>query len=291
MPVQVYDLSIPPFQIRLETDISLVSDSIEKLYSKENLLIGNENQFFDFHIKVTTPTLYRKYFRPQAQFFSDGKAPFKPLPISQAYPFFEWGLNWCIASYTYQYLILHAAVIEKNNQAIILPGKPGAGKSTLCAALVCSGWRLLSDEMAVIDLQTLELLPVVRPVSLKNESIEIISEFAPDAEFGDTFFDTAKGVVSHLKPPEESMKNNRRRAKAHTIIFPQFTSQADMKLTKKSRAETVLELARNSFNYSVLGQQGFDVLCELVTEINCFEFEYSSLDEAIKQFETLIEKK
>ncbi|WP_214657301.1 hypothetical protein [methane-oxidizing endosymbiont of Gigantopelta aegis] len=74
-----------------------MSDSIEKLYSKHNFLIEDKNQFFDFHIKVAAPTVYRKYFRPQAQFYCDGKAPFKPLPISQAYPFFEWGLNWCIA--------------------------------------------------------------------------------------------------------------------------------------------------------------------------------------------------
>jgi predicted ATPase len=30
---------------------------------------------------------------------------------------------------------------------VILPAPPGSGKSTLCAALVTRGWRLLSDEL------------------------------------------------------------------------------------------------------------------------------------------------
>jgi predicted ATPase len=47
--------------------------------------------------------------------------------------------------------MLHAAVVEKNGKALILPALPGSGKSTLSAALAMNGWRFLSDEFTMIS--------------------------------------------------------------------------------------------------------------------------------------------
>lgn len=285
--MEAFSLSIPPFDIKLETDIDTVMSSITVLYQQATDTCQDGNSFYDFHIRISSPTCIRKFLKPQAQFFIDGRTPFNPLPLSQAYPFFEWGLNWCIATHVYQYLLLHAAVVEKNNKALILPGQPGAGKSTLCAALVNSGWRLLSDEMAVIDPDTLELIPVVRPVSLKNESIDIIADLFPSVEIGQRFFDTAKGTVAHMKPPSESIRDNRLRSRINWIVFPQFYPERGKELRRKAKGETVLELAKNSFNYAVLGGKAFDMLCDMVEFSQCFTFEYGRLEEALMVFDSL----
>ncbi len=283
----MFYISIPPFDVQLETDIPAVINSINHMYQYALKPVEDTEKFSDFHIRIASPSSIRKYYRPQVQFYIDGKTPFKPLPLSQAFPFFEWGLNWCIASHTYQYLLLHAAVVEKGNQALILPGYPGAGKSTLCAALVSSGWRLLSDEMAVIDTKTLELIPVVRPISLKNESINVISESFSNAEFGESFLDTAKGTVSHMKPPKQSFIQRNQRVQLKWVVFPRYLATQSTLLTEKEKGETLIELAENSFNYNVLGSQGFNVLCDLVASARCYKFEYSCLDEAIDLFQTL----
>ncbi|TXL12561.1 hypothetical protein BMR05_15020 [Methylococcaceae bacterium HT4] len=83
-------------------------------------------------------------------------------------------MNWCISSQLNTYLIIHAAVIEKSGYAVIMPAPPGSGKSTLTASLIQEGWRLLSDELTIIDVQNACVVPFPRPVSLKNESIDII---------------------------------------------------------------------------------------------------------------------
>ena len=106
---------------------------------------------------------------------------FNPLPAEQAFPLLEWGLNWCVATQCHQYLILHAAVLERGGRALIMPAPPGSGKSTLCAALVARGWRLFSDELALIEIGGGQIVPLPRPISLKNESIDrIISGFWPE---------------------------------------------------------------------------------------------------------------
>src|SRR3546814_5884714 len=55
---------------------------------------------------------------------------------------------------------------------IFLPGAPGSGKSTLTACLVHNGWRLLSDEIALVSLQDGGLTALARSISLKNRRSE-----------------------------------------------------------------------------------------------------------------------
>lgn len=115
----------------------------------------------------------------------------------------EWGLNWCVSMHAHHYLIIHAAVVEKNGLAAILPAPPGSGKSTLTAGLVLSGWRLLSDELTLIDRRTGLLHALPRPVSLKNQSIDVIRQFNPEAFINRVSHDTSKGSVAHMRPPRQ----------------------------------------------------------------------------------------
>ena len=80
----------------------------------------------------------------------------------------EAGLNWCIGNLAHQYLVIHSATLERGGRALLMPAPPGSGKSTLCAALITRGWRLLSDEFALVDPATGLLVPVPRPVALKG---------------------------------------------------------------------------------------------------------------------------
>ena len=280
-------IQIGPFIVRLDTSIKAVVESVYSLYSDYIFYEDVPSLFIDFYIRIDRPNLYRGYLRSQVQCYIDGNTPFKPLPYEQAFPFFEWGLNWVIASHVHYYLLVHAAVVEKNGDVLILCGKPGAGKSTLCAALASRGWRLFSDEMAVIDLKTNELIPCVRPISLKNQAIDIISEFSPSSIFGLSYKDTAKGTLSHMKPKKEWIEKADIRAVSKWVVFPQYKPDSATTLNSVAKGETVIELAKNSFNYNFLGAQGFNSLCALVDRSDCYRFEYSDLGEAIDTFDKL----
>ena len=282
-------LKIPPVTIRIQSPVAAVSRSIWQLYADYTMASLSAKQFADFHIRIARPVGLRYWYKPQALFYFDNRQPFKPLPYSQAFPFFEWGLNWCIAQHIYKFLIIHSAVVVKNDLALLLSGYPGAGKSTLCAALINRGWRLLSDEMAIVDLSNAQLLPLVRPVSLKNQAIDIIRQFAPRAQIGELFLDTAKGTVAHLKPPAESVTQCEKRATARWIVFPKYQDGAETRLVPVSKGRALLRLAENSFNYNVIGRQGFEVLCDLLEQCDSYDFCYSRLDEAVELFSELAE--
>jgi HprK-related kinase A len=273
------------FVIRLRSPIASVAEGIALLYADYPLL--EHCDFADFHVAVEQPRNLRRWFHPQANFIYDGLSHFHPLPAAQAFPMFEWGLNWCVSSRVHTYLILHAAVIEKNGRAAILPAPPGSGKSTLCAALVSRGWRLLSDELALIRPADTLLAPLPRPISLKNESIAVMRAYQAGAVMSEPVPDTTKGTVAHLKAPADSVRRAHELARPAWIVFPKYTAGAALSLAPIAPARAFMRVAENGFNYSVMGQQGFDTLGAVIDQSQCFDFTYSVLDEAIAAFDRL----
>lgn len=273
-----------PFTFRVRCPFADVVEELHRLYGQHPEASGD---FIDYHVWVGPPAGLRRWVRPQAIFRFDQATPFKPLPRAQALPMLEWGMNWVVANHAHQYLILHAASIEKDGRAAILPGPPGSGKSTLCAALVNRGWRLLSDELTLIDPADGSLLALARPINLKNESIGVIRNFVPDGVLSHPAHDTVKGTVALLKPPADSVRRVDQRARAGWIVLPEFQPGADAELSPRPRADSFIDLGRNAFNYSIHGKVGFRTLAEVIDASACFRFRYSRLDDAIAVFDRL----
>lgn len=274
-----------PLIFRVQTSLRDVAVSIHALYADFPCAIDAE--FSDYWISVRLPTNLRRWFRRQAEFVMDGELPFEALPRDQAPALFEWGMNWTIAASSHQWFTIHAAVIEAGGAAAILPAPPGSGKSTLCAALVLRGWRLLSDELTLLDPDSLAAHGLARPINIKNQSIDIIRAFAPTALWAPEVYDTKKGRVTHLAPPAESVMRMDEPASPRWIIFPRFVPDAAAELTPRSKSQTFIDLARNSFNYGTLGEAGFRVIAALLDRCDCYDFTYSKLDDAIEAFDYL----
>lgn len=278
-------LRIGPFGFRIKSSIDSLHQGLRGLYGEYPLL--EQDSFADFEVVIKPNGGLRRWWRPQVLFQFDGSQPFSPLPLTHAYPLLEWAMNWCVSMHVQQYLVLHAAVIEKNGFAMVLPAPPGSGKSTLCAGMIHRGWRLLSDEMALIALDGHSVAPFGRAVSLKNQSIDIIKGYAPDAVFSPTVHDTHKGSVALLKVPTEHVRRIPEPAIPRWIVFPKFAIGSQASLTSRSKGQSMLELGRNSFNYMVLGRTGFEGLSSLVDACECYDFQYSRLDDAVGIFDTL----
>jgi hypothetical protein len=278
-------LGVPPFATRVRSPLYTVARGIERLYGDFEVL--DPGTFADFHIALEPPRGPRRWIRPQVMFLFDGFAPFRPLPIDQAFPMFEWGLNWCIAAHAHSYLVIHAAVVERTGRAILMPAPPGSGKSTLCAGLVSRGWRLLSDELCLLDLESRRIRPLARPLNLKNRSIEVIRSFRPDAVMTEPVRDTTKGTVAHLKPPLESVQRAGEPAEPGWIVFPRYVAGGAAELTPLGKAPTLMRVIEQTFNYDILGARGFEAAGHLVDRCTCLEFSYGDLDEAVEVFASL----
>lgn len=282
--------------IRLATGsfVTCVTSRIERVAEGIGLLyadypLSEDERFADFYVNFRRPAGLRRWVRPQVRFDYDGMSPFQPLPLDQAFSMFEWSLNWCVSSRVHGCMVIHAAVVEKDGVAAILPAPPGSGKSTLCAALVSRGWRLLSDELTLVRLDDGRLEPLPRPISLKNGSIDLIRNYAPGAVFTPPVHDTAKGTIAHMKPPADSVRRAAEGARPALVVFPKYVAGAAPQLVPVPRARALLRVAENSFNYSLLGAAGFAACARLVESARTFDFSYSALDDAVAVFAQLVE--
>ena len=283
-------LSVGPFLVRLAGGVKGVPELLHQMYGEASLIDDPDNRLIDFHISMEPGRGLRRWWRPQAVFGTDATPPFTPFPQDHAFALFEWGLNWCIAMQAHQYLMFHSAVLERNGKAILLPAEPGSGKSTLCAALMLKGWRLLSDEFGLYRPESglIEALP--RPIPLKNESIGIIRAYSKDAVLGPVFKKTRKGDVAHLQPTRVSLLASDQPARPAFVVFPRYIAGAREMLHPFAKGRAFLKLSSNAFNYRLQGARGFDAVASLVDSCDTYYLEFSNLKRAVDRLRKLFDE-
>jgi HprK-related kinase A len=162
---------------------------------------------------------------------------------------------------------------------------PGSGKSTLTAALSQRGWRLLSDEFGAYDLAAECFRPLLKPVALKNESIEVIRALAPQARFGPSFDKTRKGTVAHMAATPDAVARRHEPARPGAFVLPRWEAGSPLRLDPLPVNRLFPTLAFNAFNYAVLGAASFRAATDLARRCPAWQLVYSDLDEALLAIE------
>lgn len=284
MPIKVFDLLLSPFSFRVSTSHPPLFQKLQHLYPASVLGDSDSKHLIDFEVTYDKPTLALS----SALAFRLGDKHFRFAEKDALIPTFEWGLNWCVGNYQSRYLCIHAAVLEKNGFSVVLPAPPGSGKSTLCAMLMFAGWRLLSDEHCLIDLDDGMIVPCVRPISLKNKSIQVVNQLYPSIEICHITKDTHKGTIGYVSPSNLSWQQSLLRVKPHLVVFPRYDKeQSVLSQQRLAQHEMFMQLAENSFNYSVLGAVGFETMAKFVTATTGYKICYNNGSHAIQMLEEL----
>jgi HprK-related kinase A len=212
---------------------------------------------------------------------------FGPVSADLAYTIFETALNWSIALSDVAPMFLHAAVLERDGRALILPAPSASGKSTLCAALAWRGWRLFSDEMAIFDFDSGDLRSNPRPVSLKNAAIDVVRAIEPRASISRTYRGTPKGDVAYMRPPPEAVARAQDTASPSLVVTPQYVAGAPTEVVRLHGREAFELLTANSVNYATMLRWGFDRIVGMVERCIVCRMTYSDLDAATEALDRL----
>jgi HprK-related kinase A len=265
--------------ICLQSDSASLAAQLSRVYA--NFEFRNAGEWADLHVKISRPRGPRRWIAPQVVFACDGVHPFEAFPADSPLPLLEWGGNWLIGQRLNDLLLLHAGAVERDGLALLLPALPGSGKSTLTAALSVSGWRLLSDEFGAYDPALGRFRALLKPIALKNASIDVIKRFAPEARMGPEFPKTRKGTVAHLGADAAAVARRHHMAAPGAVVLPRWVAGSAVKLEPLSADRLFSALAFNAFNYTVLGAVGFDAVMRLVRACPAWTLEYSDLAEAL----------
>lgn len=280
-------LRIGPFDFRLRVRVPGLAHALHSLYGAHPVL--DDERVFHGHVSLDEVRARWPGSPRRVRFRVDGRRPHEDRPIGHALAVLEWGLNLVIALRFHGWLLLHAAVLERDGRALVMPAMPGHGKTTLCAALAHRGWRLLSDEFGIVRPGSTDFVPLPRPMPLKNESIDVLRAFAPQAWFGPRIEGTMKGTISHLRAPADSVARANETARAAWVVFPRWNAGAGLSLEPVSLQDAFFSLATNAFNYELIGEPAFETVKSIAGESQRLRLRYSSLDQAVAALDALRE--
>lgn len=264
--------------IRVRSNAPVLAAQLQATYRHFPLI--TDGGWADLHVDIEKQTGPRRWLRPQVVFRCDARSPFDPFPADSPLPLLEWGANWLIGRRMNDHLLLHAGVVERQGLALVLPATPGSGKSTLSAALSLRGWRLLSDEFGALDTRTDRLRAVLKPVALKNQSIDVIRRWADDAALGPVFPETRKGAVAHLAADADAVARRHQTVPVGAIVLPRWVAGSPTRWQRLPADEGFRALAFNAFNYAVLGADAFQAVVRIVRRRPIWQLIYSDLQDA-----------
>ncbi len=271
------NLRIGPVAFRIGSAWRAPLDALARLYAAYP---APEDGLADFTVRLEPEKPWRRFLRPSVAIRGDYILPdAAPLALAHGLLAAEMGMNLQMALGQKNWLLLHAATVEKDGRALIMTGESGAGKSTLAALLGERGWRLMGDEFALLDMATGALLPFPRAVSLKNGAIRVMEAEVPADRFGPLLKDTPKGAIRHMRPNGAALTRMAEGAMPSLILFPRFGPAADVRGVGK--AEVFMRLTQASTNYVALGRRGFDALTRLVESNPALAIDYPDTDTAI----------
>lgn len=224
--------------------------------------------------RIGPPRPWRQWIRPQVEIAGDHTLPDTvPMALRHGVLALEMAMNMQVALGERRHLLLHASAVERDGQAVIMPGDSGSGKSTLAALLGENGWRLLADEFVMIDMASGMILPFPRAISLKNSAIpEMERRIADPARFGPRLSDTPKGALRHLRPDAQAIARMDQPARPALILFPSFGF--DPATEGVNTSELFVRLTEGSTNYSALGQTGFGAMLRLAEHVPAARFAF-----------------
>jgi hypothetical protein len=174
-------------------------------------------------------------------------------------------------------LLFHAATLGWRGRGLLLPGKSGAGKTTLSGWLSTRGFRYLTDELSFVPdgSQRIEAFP--RPLNIKHSGRHALRGHLDLGSSSETL--TSREVVLAQPMDVRAPDSVDSTSPLALIVFPRYRQDAEVALTPLSGGQTGLRLMACLLNARNLPAHGFPSVTELARRIPAYELAYSGVEQ------------
>ncbi|MEX2643602.1 MAG: PqqD family peptide modification chaperone [Acetobacterales bacterium] len=178
---------------------------------------------------------------------------------------------------------IHAAAVERNGHCVLMPGRSGAGKSCLSAALCGSGFSLMGDDTVLLGTGDLALRPLPLGISIKDTAPPAIFHmFASLAQ--QPLFSRPDGKrIRYLTPPDIVAAPVDHHCPVTRIVFPRYMPGGGTELIPIPASQC---LERLLACFAPLGgsmdRRDVDALVSWVASTPSYVLHVSSLAEAVR---------
>jgi hypothetical protein len=170
---------------------------------------------------------------------------------------------------------LHAAAVERAGRCLLLPGSPGSGKSTLCAAL------LRADDVLLLRGRTIRGLGL--PLAVKEGGWAVLNALYPELLALPAHRRPDGLLVKYLTPCRVPAPD-----RISWIVFPHYEQGEPCRLEGIGRAAAFGRLVAEAHSPERRLHGGqFHALVRWMRGAQCFDLRYGHLEEAMSALETL----
>ncbi|WP_145387239.1 nucleotidyltransferase family protein [Stieleria neptunia] len=269
-----------PYQFRVRSDLNIIAEAIHVVQAHRAFRPPEDLPDFTLDFQAGSERFHR------AIICSVDGVIWRTWPRRLSVAAMEWVTSWCFFRQSYNHLAFHAAaaVVPGTDQTIVFPGNSGAGKSTLASTLMLSGWKLLSDETALFDLEDQRVYGLGRPTILKGHSLDLIeSRFGDRAVFGprERILDPPS-AIAHLRPTPESVSAVGSTFPIGAFVLPSRSSDPSTpcQLERLSIDESFVHLTQLGINFRMMGRRGFDDTIHLARTVPAYRLHYHDAGDA-----------
>lgn len=184
-------------------------------------------------------------------------------------------LVWLAAvNRTDYFLNIHAGVVGDGSGCLLLPAAAGSGKSTLCALMMARGYRLLSDEVALLQRASLRVVPVPLALAIKDTGVDAIADELPEVRRL-PFHPRHDGKRVAYLPPRAL--GGTAPLPVRSLVFPRFVAGAATCFAPLARAEALALLLEECVSMPApLTAADVGALVGWMATLDCFRLEFGS---------------
>ena len=277
---------IGPVSVTVRSQLPGIEDGFHAHYGPYERADETPVAFCVDVIAHRSPRSLRRYYH----ILGNGEELFAVRQPRSVLPHVEWALNLMIARYLPGFLQCHASVMSRDGVGVVFPGSPGQGKSTLAAALLKRGWDYLSDEFALIDPHTHLLHAYPKALCIKQGSFDTLRRIGLPIDRGLTHLKGEKGPVRFINPLDVRPDAVSQPCPVSLVIFPAYRTDGPPMIEPISRAQTVFELTRVSFNFGKFKRRGLHLLADVVSTAGCHRLRSNDLETTCRLVESCLQR-
>lgn len=183
---------------------------------------------------------------------------------------------------------VHAAAVVGPHGAVLLPARSGEGKSTLTAALMEAGFRLLGDDTVALS-DAAEARPAPFAICLKEGAWTLLSARFPQLAHAPTYRRMDGKMVRYLFPqsPDQAEKPETRHP-IRWVVFLRREPDETVRLVPLTKADALTRLtAEFSPLAGGLSEPQIERLVQWIRAVDCFELRFTNVDEGVEQIARL----